>query len=817
MLWEVVIFLVVIGAIGVVLLVVSSAGHKTKITNRAKSAIGRKLFLITLPKHLSEESKSKSFKELVAPAEVLLRNLNSIKDTIGNDHITLEILASKGLIGFYASVPAKIASLLEKQITAQYSDALVEEVDDPNIFPEKCATAAIQLTLKKEQAYPILTYKEFETDTLNALTNALSKLNSDTEGGGIQFVLRPANDRWQKRGQTIASAMKSGKFSDDSLAQGVMKGLGGLLIPSLVEGKAEDKAKTEIKQLTPSQEKILQLIAEKASKPGFEMVTRVVTAGPTIEEAKINLNNILSSFNQYTSDTNRFTIEKLPEAEVLKQFIFRLFSLGKPDIFSTEEVTTLWHLPTPRLETPNIMWLRAKRLPAPNNLPKEGMVLGKNIYRGVENIVKIQEDDRRRHIYCIGKTGTGKTTWMQNLAYQDIIAGRGVCVVDPHGDMTDWLLQRIPKDRIDDVIYFYPPDLDRPMGLNMLEAKTPNQKQEAVSQLISIFYKLFDPTGTSQMIGPMFEHYMRNAMLALMADDEAGATLVEIPRMFTDAEFRKQKLAKVTDPVIKQFWLQEYAQSQRGQQSADMLSYVISKIGRFISNDMMRNIVGQTKSSFDIRTIMDEGKILLINLAKGLTGDLNSNLLGFILVSKIQMAALSRADMPESERKDFYLYIDEFQNVTTDSIATILSEARKYKLNLTMAHQFVTQLDEKIREAVLGNAGTMVSFTIGPSDTEIIGKQFEPEVSENDLINIENRNAYIKLLIDGAVSKPFNLIALPPMGEPRPKVAEALRKLSRLKFGRDKRIVETEISYRSQLLRQNGDDNLSSPRPENMR
>lgn len=816
MLWWVVAILVIIGASGVVLLLTSS-NAKTNRTNQAKSAVGRKLFLITLPKHLSEESKAKSFKELVAPAEVLLRNLSSIKDTIGNDHITLEILASRGLIGFYASVPNKIAMLLEKQITAQYPDALVEEVDDPNIFPENCVTAAAQLTLKKEQAYPILTYKEFETDTLNALTNALSKLNDVTEGGGIQFVLRPAHDRWQKRGQMIASAMKSGKFSDETLAQGVMKGLGGLVTSSMTGAKSDEKPKDEFKPLTPSQEKIVQLIAEKASKPGFEMATRVVTAAPTTEEAKINLNNILSSFSQYTSDTNRFTIEKVPEAEVLKQFIFRWFSLGKPNVFSTEEVTTLWHLPTPRLETPNIKWLRAKRLPAPSDLPKEGITLGKNIYRGEENIIKMKDDDRRRHIYCIGKTGTGKTTWMQNLAYQDIINGKGVCVVDPHGDMIDWLLQRIPKERIDDVIHFYPPDLDRPMGLNMLEAKAPNQKQEAVSQMISIFYKLFDPTGTSQMIGPMFEHYMRNAMLALMADDEAGATLVEIPRMFTDTDFRNQRLAKVSDPVVKQFWLQEYAQSQRGQQSADMLSYVISKIGRFISNDMMRNIVGQTKSAFDIREIMDDGKILLINLAKGLTGDLNSNLLGFILVSKIQMAALSRADIPESDRKDFYLYIDEFQNVTTDSIATILSEARKYKLNLIMAHQFVAQLDEKIREAVLGNAGTMISFTIGPSDTEVIGKQFEPEVSENDLINIENRNAYVKLLIDGAVSKPFNLIALPPMGEARPKVGEALRKLSRLKFGRDKRLVEREISYRNQVNRKNDGDNLSSPRPENMR
>ena len=782
---------------------------------QTKSSLGRKLFCITVPKQEEEADKKKELKDLIAPVEILLRNLHSLEDTFKGEHLTLEILAAHGLIAFYASVPAKAASLLEKQITAQYPDASVEEVDDPNIFPEHGATAAVQLTLKKDAVYPIRTYRNFETETLNALTNVLSKLNESTEGAGVQICLRPVGDSWQKKGQAIASAMKSGRLAEDSLARGVLKGLGGLLMPSGSKD-ADNKSVKAPQVLTVGQEKIIESIGEKSAKPGYEVVIRLVTVAPTTEEARINLNNLLSSFSQYTSDTNRFTIAKLPEAEVLTQFIFRLFSLGKSDIFNIEEIASLWHLPTPRLETPNIKWMRAKKLPPPSNLPKEGITLGKSMYRGVESIIKMKDDDRRRHIYCVGKTGTGKTHWMQNLAYQDILAGRGVCVVDPHGEMIDWLLARIPKARVDDVIHFYPPDLDRPMGLNMLEAATPAQKQEAVAQMIAIFYKLFDPTGTNQIIGPMFEHYMRNAMLALMADDEQGATLVEIPRLFTDTEFRNQKLAKVTDPIVRQFWLQEYPQSQRGQQSADMLSYVISKIGRFISNDMMRNIVGQSKSAFDLREVMDSKKILLINLAKGLTGDLNSNLLGFILVSKIQMAALSRADMPESDRQDFYLYIDEFQNVTTDSISVILSEARKYRLNLVVAHQFVAQLDEKIREAVLGNAGTMVSFTIGPSDVEIIGKQFAPELSGNDLINIENRNAYVKLLIDGAISRPFNMTALPPMGEARPKVAQALKNLSRLKFGRDKRVVESEIAQRNRLFKKSNPDQVNpDDKPKN--
>lgn len=783
--------------------------QKRNNAKQAGSAVGRRLFLVTLPKEVKEDDKNKEIRDLIAPAEILLRNLHSIQDSFKGEHITLEIIAKGGLIGFYISVPNKLSTLLEKQITAQYPEAVIEEVEDPNIFPEQGQVAAAQLKLKKESAYPIMTYKLFENEALNALTNALSKLNEDSEGAAIQVSIRPISDKWQKKGRAIANAMQQGK-SSKTIAGGVMEGLQGLMMPG--SGKKEDAPKEE-KKLTPTQEKVVEAIGEKSSKSGFEVSVRVIAASPTREEAQINLNNILSSFHQYSSSANnRFTLDKVPEHKVISQFIFRMFNLGKPYILNTEEIATIWHLPNAHLDTPNIRWLKAKRLSPPDSLPKEGIVLGKNTYRGVENFIRVKEDDRRRHLYCIGKTGTGKTTWMQNLALQDILDGKGVCVIDPHGDMIDWLLARIPKERVDDIIHFYPPDLERPMGLNMLEGGSAAHKDIMVAEMISIFYKLFDPTGTSQMIGPMFEHYMRNAMLALLADDETGATLIEIPRMFTDKEFREYKLSKVTDPAVRQFWVQEYPQSQRGQQSADMLSYVISKIGRFLSNEMMRNIVGQARSAFDIRRVMDESKILLVNLAKGLTGDINSNLLGFILVSKIQMAALGRADVPESERKDFYLYIDEFQNVTTDSIATILSEARKYHLNLVVAHQFVAQLEEKIRDAVLGNVGTMISFRIGAPDTEVIGKEFAPEVSENDLVNIENRNAYIKLMVDGAATKPFNLTALPPMGTANLKVMDALKKLSRLKFGRDRRIVDMEIRERGRFITESQNNPPSEPK-----
>jgi len=765
---------------------------------QASLAVDRKLFLITLPKELKDQDKNKEIKDLIAPTEIFLRNIHAIQEHLKGEHVTLEIVSRNGLIGFYIGIPQRLTSLLEKQITAQYPDAVMEEVKDPNIFPKKGEVAATQLKLKKESAYPILTYKKFENDALNSLTNALSKLNEDTEGASIQISIRPIKDTWQKRGYALAKSMQQGKSSNSSITKDVIKGLGDIV--SISSPKSDDKKETPDK-ITSTEEKFVEAIGEKATKSGFETAVRIVVASVTKEEAQIHLNNILSSFNQYSSSgLNRFILDKLSEHKTISQYIFRLFSFGKPFILNTEEIATLWHLPNAYLDTPNIMWLKAKRFSPPDNLPKEGIMLGKNVYRGVENIIRINDDDRRKHIYSVGKTGTGKSTWMQNMALQDILAGKGVCVIDPHGDLVNWLLERIPKERVDDVIHFYPPDTDRPMGLNMLDAKTPAQKDMVVAELISIFYKLFDPSGTGQTIGPMFEHYMRNAMLALLADDESGATLVEIPRMFTDKKFREYKLSKVTDPAVRQFWIQEYAQSQRGQQSADMLSYVISKLGRFLSNEMMRNIVGQKDSAFDIRDIMDNKKILLVNLAKGLTGEINSNLLGFILVSKIQMAALSRADIPEDQRQDFYLYIDEFQNVTTNSIATILSEARKYHLNLTITHQFVAQLEEKIKDAVLGNIGTMVSFRIGAPDTEILGPEFKPRVSDNDLINIENRNAYIKLMINGATTEPFNIATLPPMGKPNLKIAEALKKLSRLKYGKDRRLVDMEIRERGRFI-----------------
>jgi type IV secretory pathway TraG/TraD family ATPase VirD4 len=400
-------------------------------------------------------------------------------------------------------------------------------------------------------------------------------------------------------------------------------------------------------------------------------------------------------------------------------------------------------------------------------------------------------------MYIVAKSGSGKSQLIANLALQDIKAGHGVAVVEPHGDLVELILRNIPKERVDDVILFDPSDLERPMGLNMLEAPTEAMKDFAVQEMISVFYKLFPP----EMIGPMFEHQMRNFMLTLMSDFENPGTIAEIPRMVTDKKFQDKWRAKLKDPVVRSFWEDEIDNTSDYHKS-EMMGYLVSKVGRFVENEMMRNIIGQSKSSFSFREVMDQKKILLVNLSKGKTGDVNAELLGLVIVSKLQMAALTRADIPEDQRHDFYLYIDEFQNFITDSIATILSEARKYRLNLIIAHQYIGQLvknnDTKIREAVFGNVGTNFVARIGPEDVETLGKIYSPEFSGYDLINSDKFTWYVKMIVDNAQQKPFTLnFTPPPKGDG--ELASAIKQLSRLKYGRDRALVEAEIMERTQL------------------
>ncbi|OGH24712.1 MAG: hypothetical protein A2186_02030 [Candidatus Levybacteria bacterium RIFOXYA1_FULL_41_10] len=431
-------------------------------------------------------------------------------------------------------------------------------------------------------------------------------------------------------------------------------------------------------------------------------------------------------------------------------------------------------------------------------MPTEGLFLGNSTYRGLSKPVYIQKDDRTRHMYVIGKTGVGKSEFLKDMILQDIRNGHGVCFIDPH-DTIDKILPLIPPERAEDVILFDPSDTTRPMGLNMLEANTEEQKHYVVSSIVGLMYKLYDPNKTG-IIGPRFEHAIRNAMLTVMS--EPGSTFVEVVRALTDATFVQQLLPKVQDPIVRRYWTDQIAQTSDFHKS-EVLDYIVSKFGRFVTNKMMRNIIGQSESAFDFRRVMDEGKILLISLSKGKIGEENSSFLGLILIPKILVAAMSRQDIPEAQRRDFYLYVDEFQNFATPDFAQILSEARKYRLNLTVANQFIGQMEEEVKNAIFGNVGTVVSFRVGVTDANYLQHEFQPVFTEADLINVDRFNAYVKTIVNSEPMQPFSMDLTRDMAQERamenPRVAELIRELSRLKYGKDLNLIEASIAERAQL------------------
>ena len=557
----------------------------------------------------------------------------------------------------------------------------------------------------------------------------------------------------------------------------------------------------EPRKPSPMEEESAKKIEEKVSKAGLEVNIRIIVSADKKDQVEMYLDNIANSFGQYNiyEYGNSFQIVKPIKLKyILNDFIYRNFNRNRAMILNSEELTSIFHFPLGAIQTPNIEWLSSREAPAPVNMPENGIILGENVYRDKHTLIKIGREDRTRHTYIIGKSGVGKSELLSNMARQDILNGDGVCVIDPHGDLVDDILSQVPKERADDVIYFNPADTERPMGLNLMEfdRNYPEQKTFVINEMIKIFDKLYDLKSTG---GPMFEQYMRNTMLLIMDDPESGATLMEISKVLADPDFRKYKLTKCTNPVVRDFWQKE-AEKAGGEASlANMVPYITSKLTTFVSNDTMRPIIGQQKSAFDLRKVMDERKILLVNLSKGRIGELNSHLLGMVLVGKILIAALSRTDAPREERKDFYLYVDEFQNFITDSISIILSEARKYRLNLNIAHQYIGQLtkgqDTSTRDSIFGNIGSVISFKVGSDDAEFLTKEFAPVFNAHDLVNIDKYNAYAKLIIDNQPTRAFNMKTF-PMDRGGIDYSEQIKKMSSLKYGKDRSVVEAEILKR---------------------
>ncbi len=780
------------------------------------------IFLIKLPKEQSDDQKKdftvQELKEEISKAEILFSSIGGLKAEKGikswflgrDDVFSFEIVALKKKIMFYITAPISKSRYIEQQIHAHYPSAYIEEVDDYNIFTSDAIISSCSLTTKKNDIFPIKTYQKQEIDPMNGIINVMSKLE-DNEGIAIQYLIRSAVSSWHaKSTKIVREAQKNGSLSA-SLSKGGIDSMFNLVNEVAKAANPSAKAPDQNnpqnnKQLTPMEQETLKLIEEKNAKAGLDVNIKIIVSTPEKDKTKIYLDNLAGAFGQYNhyESGNNFsnTIRKGTN-KLIHSYIYRKFDEGHTILLNTEELASLYHFPLKNAETPNILWLTAKNAPAPTDISTEGILLGYNVYRGIKKAIRIKREDRRRHMYLVGKSGGGKSQFIANMAIQDILNGEGVCVLDPHGDLVEDIVNRIPPERAEDVIVFSPSDIERPLALNLIEfdARYPEQKSFVINEMINVFDKLYDLKSTG---GPIFEQYMRNALLLIMSDPESGSTLMEIPKVLSDAKFRKMKLDKCTDPTIVDFWKKEAEKAGGDAALANVVPYITSKLTQFISNDLMRPIIGQQESSFNIRNVMDKQKILLIDLSKGAIGEMNAFLLGLILIGKILMAALSRTDLSEENRKDFYLYIDEFQNFTTDSICSILSEARKYGLNLIMAHQYIGQLSDKgdttIKDAIFGNVGTMITLRIGPDDAEFLEKEFGPTFNQNDLLNVEKFTTYAKLLIDNTASKPFSMQNIWPLpGIERKNIGKKIRTLSRLKFGKDRNLIEAEIKKRTKM------------------
>lgn len=796
---------------------------------RARSLVSMHVVLPRTDTKLDQEQRTeKDFKEKIAIMEQLYRALWEVKSLNFAQMVhfwffryiplSFEMYIEQGLLTFYVVTEPKLASIVEKQITAFYPDAEVSLQSTPDIWPKGTKLVGYNMSFSKKFMYPLRFYEQMQDDPLNGLANVLSKTVAD-ETAAIQIVLRPSfSDKWGKRAREFASVKFKGK-EDHWLSHIPLLGTLGSVFSGVVTG-ADDKTfapgattgDSFVRMIQPEEE-LYKRMGEKAGMSFYHASVRIFAAAKNWNRAIEITNNMQVAFNAFKDlygnmlVNRRMFVDFLP----LSWNAFFIYSLWKrrineyltPDLLLVEkELAGLYHFPDSRYnKMPIIKWIASKVLPPPPDAPTEGILLGKNIYRAIETPIHFLDKDRTRHHYIIGKSGTGKSSFLSWMSRQDIQRGEGVCIIDPHGDLIDDALCHTPKERAKEVILFDPSDMERPMGLNLLEAKTPEEKDRASLDAMEIFIKLFG----NEIFGPRIQHYFRNGCLTLMDDEEEGATLIDVPRLFVDEEFQRYKVSKCKNNVVRSFWEHEIAKTG-AREKEEMIPYFSAKFGPFITNSTMRNIIGQPKSGFNIREIMDSGKVLLVNLSKGKIGDINAQLLGLIFVNKINMAALSRADVQREKRRRFYLYVDEFQNFVTDAFATILSEARKYELALIMAHQYIGQLvgktesygeaSSKLRDAVFGNVGTISSFKIGAEDAEYMAKEMAPVLSEQDVINIPNFQCYMKLNINNVTSRPFSLTTIFDEADRNEKLGGLIKEYSRMKYGRKKVFVDQEIEDR---------------------
>lgn len=786
---------------------VSYGENQAFIDNKSElfSQLDCTLYEVTLPRP-DKETEQKNFKEFVAVMEQFYAGMLSVfelvkkkkpwysfSESLGQG-FSIEIAKSQGSsqVIFYVSVPNIGRDMFEKHVLGVYPTArLTPLADDYNVVNPNGIVAGSYCSYQEDEILPIRTFEQFEVDTLDVMLNVFTKLHRENEGVAMQIVLHPASDSILKEYREVLGKLQQGEKLKDIRKNITLFSVAKDIFTTPKEKEANEKV---------SDNQAIERLTAKIGSLLVKSTIRVIASAEKVERAEAIVREIGSAFNQFNDPLgNRIEAKPVKPNDMFAfghEFVYRLPSISKSQVMNLKELATICHFPATSSDAAELKQAQAATAPAPLDLPRDGILLGTNNHRGVTTPIHYGREDRVRHFYIIGQTGTGKTGFLTNMIIQDIKNGDGVCFIDPHGSDVQTILASIPPERIDDVIYFDPAYTPRPMGMNMLEydPARPEQISLIIDEMMNIFNQLFDMAAQG---GAMFQQYFKNSAFLVMGHPESGNTLMEISRVLSDKSFRDMKLRYCKSPLVAQFW--KNAEATTGDQGLqNFVPYITSKFDPLISNEFLRPIVTQERSAFNMREIMDNKKILLINLSKGLLGELNANLLGLILVGKIQMATMSRADSHGVKFPDFYLYIDEFQNFTTPAISSILSEARKYRLSLNVAHQFMAQLDEKIKNAVLGNVGSMAVCRISDGDAEQLAPYFAPQFKKEDITKLENMNCYLRLLAGGTPKEAFNLKNnLLPMDliKPGPETLERIKRikeLSYMKYGRPREEVEEE-------------------------
>ncbi len=798
--------------IGIVAIVFASRISKLRNNKKYERGVKMVSLLIHLPPTTDDidgggRDKRDVANEAISKAQVMYSILASIgekgmKVTLyGQPHFSLEIVAKDGFVRYYASIPENLVETFKQAVQSSYPTARLEQKKEENIFEGGAGVESVvgaELDLEKEYYYPIASYEDIKRDAQTAFLNTLSNVG-EGEGAAVQILFRPAQKNWSEQGKKYIEDTQKGKTKTKTFGANVGDlAMDILRAPWEAPSEHEKTTETETTSISSLKQDEFSAIANKMRFPAFETLIRIIASSKSKARSEAIMGGIVSAFSQFNSPTlNGFKVNTFKDPKKITiDYTLKSFPVkNRSNILNSVELASIYHLPEQEaIPNSSVERQLVKQVDGPARLTTEGVFLGTNVFRGESKAIYLDDKNRRRHMYVIGQTGMGKSVFLENIAFQDMCDGRGFAFLDPHGDAVEALLKRVPEERVDDVIYFDPSDVEHPVGMNMFEYTDPDQKDFIVQDGISMLQSLFDPQNQG-FFGPRGQHMFRNAALLLMSDP-AGATFIDIPQCFTDPEFVKSKLKYVTDKAVYDYWTKEFPDSKRSNDSGDVVTWFSSKWGPFISNTIMRNTLGQVKSGFNIREIMDNKKIFLVNLSKGNLGDINSNLLGMIFVMKFQQAAMSRQDIPEDERKDFCLYVDEFQNFATDSFESILSEARKYRLNLIVANQFMTQLTEKIREALLGNVGTIICGRIGVTDADLMVKAFSPTFTAEDLTKTPNFAAIAKVMMFDMPSAPFTMSLPALMGDPNDKLMETLKAYSAVRFGKTRAEVEKEIQDR---------------------